>query len=120
MRSGKFIQWGLRICAMAVVLLRASQPAFACATCYTSALGAKGIQALKSGILILLLPTVAIFGTLMLLTFRYRNSCPSWRRAAPADEAPMAGSDLELLGLPSYETDPDHSRAPNSGILPIQ
>ncbi|MBI2818163.1 MAG: hypothetical protein HYX72_14610 [Acidobacteria bacterium] len=78
------------------------QTAFACPTCYTDALGPKGLQAIKSGILILLLPTIAIFATLMLLTFRYRNSCPSWRRTR-GDGQELPDSDNEVVTLRAFE-----------------
>lgn len=116
MRTSRWTKWVL---ATPAVLLSASQPAFACATCYTSSLGPKGLQAIKSGILILLLPTAAIFGALILLTFWYRNSCPSWRRVVP-EQVPPQPSQLDLLALDSYETDSAASRSHNTGILPAQ
>jgi hypothetical protein len=66
--------------ALAGVLLK-SAPAFACATCYTDAIGPKALEAIKSGILILLLPTVVIFGGVIWVTFRYRDSDTSWQTA---------------------------------------
>ncbi len=119
MRTRKLGKWGLALAALAGVCLLASQPALACATCYTSSLGPKGLQAIKSGILILLLPTAAIFGALILLTFWYRNSCPAWRRVVP-EQVPPQPSQLDLLALNSYETDSAASRPHNTSILPAQ
>lgn len=116
MRTSRWTKWVL---ATPAALLSASQSAFACATCYTDALGSKGMHAIKSGILILLLPTAAIFGALILLTFWYRNSCPSWRRVVP-EQAPPQPTQLDLLALNSYETDSVASRPHNTGILPAQ
>ncbi|MBZ5515314.1 MAG: hypothetical protein LAN62_10860, partial [Acidobacteriia bacterium] len=47
-----------------------------CAMCYTSAAAAKkaGIEALRSGILILLVPPLMIFAGIIWLTYRSRNS----------------------------------------------
>ena len=79
MRIHEMERWLAAIVVVAGVFLLASAPAFAlCATCYTAALGAKGIQALKSGILTLLIPTATLFSGLIWVTFRYRNSSPSW------------------------------------------
>ena len=46
-----------------------------CAMCYTSAESAKkaGIEALRSGILILLVPPLVMFGGIIWLTYRSRN-----------------------------------------------
>ena len=47
-----------------------------CAMCYASAAAqsAQGIRALNLGILILLIPTVVIFGGIFLVTYRRRDS----------------------------------------------
>lgn len=91
-----------RITAFAFASMAIDEGAFGCATCYTDALGSKGLHAIQSGILILLLPTIAIFAALMLLTFRYRNSCPSWRRPVTKTLRPSFSRDA-LLPL---EADP--------------
>jgi hypothetical protein len=58
---------------MAGLWMAGAAPAWACPNCYSSALGEKGLHAIKSGILILLLPTMALFGAIMVLTFRRRD-----------------------------------------------
>ena len=86
MRMGCVKKWLPVLAAVTGVFLLSSRPAFAlCATCYNPALGAKGIRALQSGILILLIPTVAIFRGLLWATFRYRNSYPNWPARAQAE-----------------------------------
>ena len=67
-----------------VGLAAASSPLFAqCAMCYQNAAaqGARGIRALNFGILILLLPPLAIAGCITRLAYRYRSS----RETTPAD-----------------------------------
>ena len=63
---------------IAVMALAAAPMAYAqgCAMCYTSAAAAKkaGIEALRSGILILLVPPLMIFAGIIWLTYRSRNS----------------------------------------------
>jgi uncharacterized membrane protein YjgN (DUF898 family) len=70
---------------VAVVAFGASSPAYAqgCAMCYTSASAAKAsaIQALRSGILILLIPSLLIFAATAVLVIRRRNQfneAPDW------------------------------------------
>ena len=107
-------RWKARVFGLAAVagaLLSSSASAFACAVCYGSSLGEKGIHALKSGILILLLPTVAMFSVLMWLTFRYRNACPSWRRALSSrvlSPGVLSSDDLPATAG-SSEVEPAHS-----------
>ncbi len=74
------------LAAIAAVLLLSSAPAHACATCYTAYMGAKAVQALKNGILILLIPTLAIFGGLLFFTFRHQSASQSWPARAQAPE----------------------------------
>jgi uncharacterized membrane protein YjgN (DUF898 family) len=71
--------------AVAAVVLAASSTAYAqgCAMCYTSASAAKAgaIQALRSGILILLIPSLLIFVATAVLVIRRRNQfneAPDW------------------------------------------
>ena len=92
MRMGCVKKWLPVLAAVTGVFLLSSRPAFAlCATCY-AALGAKGTRALQSGILILLIPTAAIFCGLLWATFRYRNSYPNW--PAPAQAEPVEGEQV--------------------------
>ena len=71
------------IALVAAAFWAASAPALAqCAMCYSTAAaqGAKGIQALNLGIIVLLIPPVTIMGGILLYAFRYRNSQESWKR----------------------------------------
>jgi hypothetical protein len=67
------------VLVLALVMLNASltPSAFAqgCAMCYqdASASGAQGSQALRHGILILLFPTLTVFGGIFGLIYRRRN-----------------------------------------------
>ncbi|SRR5579885_2081659 len=80
MASFNWKRCGVVASGSVVALLGKSAPALAfCATCYTDAIGPKALEALKSGILILLLPTVVIFSGLMWVTFRYRNNYSWWQ-----------------------------------------
>ena len=116
MRISAVKRWMPALMLVGGVSLFASAPAHAfCATCYTAAMGAKGLAALKSGILILLVPTVILFSGLMLLIFRYRNSYPYWPSAASqmqpgalADSNLLAREELRdsasvLMPLPTHE-----------------
>jgi hypothetical protein len=69
-------KWTRRVAALTGLL---SCPALAsaqgCAMCYTSAAAAKAgaVQALRSGILILLLPALAMFAGIFVVIYRSRN-----------------------------------------------
>ena len=69
--------WALGIALVGVVLLLMPVPAFAqsCALCYTQAAssGARMIQALKSGILILIAPPTFMSIGLIVVCYRKRN-----------------------------------------------
>jgi hypothetical protein len=54
-----------------------------CALCYLSAAssGSKGIEAIKNGILILLVPTLVLFGSVLWLALRRRNGPETGQRA---------------------------------------
>ena len=85
MRIRRVLKWLLVVALVAVSSLVASAPAMAlCAVCYTTAAaqGADGIQALNLGIVVLLIPPLAIFSGLLIYAFRYRNSYPSWEKRA--------------------------------------
>ena len=104
MRQSRLHGWKVTIPAAAGVLLCVCQRSMACATCYTDALGPRGMHAIKSGILILLLPAAALFSGLLLLAFRYRNSCPSWH-ATSTGQASAQTLERELLALSSLEAE---------------
>jgi len=93
MRIHEYKKWLAVLVVVAGIFLLASAPAFACPTCYTAALGAKGIQALKSGILTLLIPTATLFSGLIWVTFRYRNSYPSWQAKGTAEDRDYRDAD---------------------------
>jgi hypothetical protein len=67
-----------------------SLPAWAqgCALCYTQAAGAgaRFIQALRSGILILIFPPMAICIGLTYLSYKKRNVCRSGDEASPEND----------------------------------
>ena len=69
--------WSLAIALLAVIILLAPVPAFAqsCALCYTQAAssGSRMIQALKSGILILIAPPTFMSIGLIFVCYRKRN-----------------------------------------------
>jgi hypothetical protein len=94
----------LALMALPGTILLGSLPAAAqCAMCYASAAaaGGKGIHALKLGILVLAIPTIAIFAGLIYLAFRYRNSYSSWQ----GQSLPERLSEQSLFPLPIYEGD---------------
>jgi hypothetical protein len=72
----------------------AAVPAFAqgCAMCYNNAAASKaaGIQALKSGTLILLIPVLLLFAGILAVAFRSRN-----RFNAAVSPAPFGASGTE-------------------------
>ena len=67
-----------RFIALTVLLLAVTAPPAAaqCAMCYSTAAAqdSEAIKALNLGILVLLIPPVAIMGSILLLAFRYRNA----------------------------------------------
>ena len=77
--SSFFVRLGGQLARLIVtaVALGTARMTFAqgCAMCYTSAESAKkaGIEALRSGILILLVPPLVMFGGIIWLTYRSRN-----------------------------------------------
>ena len=86
MKRSKSI-WILAIALAGLIILLAPVPAFAqsCALCYTQAAssGARMIQALKSGILILIAPpTLGSIGVICVM-YRKRNQV---RQTEPSDE----------------------------------
>ena len=94
---------------VAVFFLNAAPAAAQCIMCYASAAGAgsRGIRALQIGILVLLVPTLAIGAGVLWLAYRRRNS--------DALESEVSGKDSNwnegLMALPvPQETDGAASR----------
>jgi hypothetical protein len=82
-----FARWGSRLALLVAATLTYGSAGVAyaqgCAMCYTSASAAKAgaIQALRSGIMILLIPTLLIFAASAVLVIRRRNQfneAPDW------------------------------------------
>jgi hypothetical protein len=70
------IRWARRVAAVTGLLFFSAQAyAQGCAMCYTSASAARAgaIQALRSGILILLVPPLAMFAGIFVVIYRSRN-----------------------------------------------
>ena len=73
--------WVRRLALAAAGVAASALPAAAqCVMCWTtaSAQRAEGIRALNFGILVLLIPPLAILSGLLLYAFRYRNTDPAW------------------------------------------
>ena len=70
--------WWLSLCLAALSALGLPPDAFAqgCAMCYTSASAAKkaGLEALRNGVLILLIPPLLIFAAILWQTYRRSNA----------------------------------------------
>ena len=79
-----------RAIALAVLLLAVTAPPAAaqCVMCYSTAAAqdSEAIKALNLGILVLLIPPVAIMGSILLLAFRYRNSDPTEAEQTPSPQ----------------------------------
>ena len=80
---------------MALDGLAAAHPAWAqgCALCYNTAAsaGARGIAALRNGILILMIPPVIIFGLVSYFTVRWGNR---FNDEIEVEERSLEGGDL--------------------------
>jgi hypothetical protein len=89
------------IALVALIILLAPMPVFAqsCALCYTQAAssGSRMIQALRSGILVLIAPPTLMSIGLIFVCYRKRNqtreddgheSDQVWRTGDPSDESP--------------------------------
>lgn len=103
MSGSKALKWTIRFMAGAAAMA-ASVPAFAqgCAMCYNNAAAARasGIQALKSGTLILLIPVLLLFAGIVGIAFRSRNRFNEAVPLAP----PAAESDWgEMLRAAEFE-----------------
>lgn len=90
-----------------VAAMAVSVPAYAqgCAMCYNDAAAARasGIQALKSGTLILLVPVLLLFAGIVAIAFRSRNRFNEAVPLAP----PAAESDWgEMLRAAEFEPPP--------------
>ena len=70
--------------------------------CYTGAAAQseQGIRALNLGILMLLLPAVAIFAGIFWMAYRNRDA---WSAETPAGEEARPGSGLLPLGFPTRQ-----------------
>lgn len=106
MAHGKrFSNWLSAATAMvAAFFLNAAPAAAQCIMCYASAAGAgsRGIHALQIGILVLLVPTLAIGGWILWLAYRRRNSDASESEISEKDTDWNEG----LMALPvPQETD---------------
>ena len=93
--------WILGIALVGLTILLAPLPAFAqsCALCYTQAAssGSRMIQALRSGILILIAPPTFMTAGMIFVCYRKRNqtrdkengeSDREWKKDDPSDETP--------------------------------
>ncbi|MBI4443021.1 MAG: hypothetical protein HY649_06555 [Acidobacteria bacterium] len=92
--------WIGRLAAGLLCLSTASTSAAAfCATCYSATAGAGGniIRSLQIGILILLLPTLAIMAGLAVLAYRRRNPDADVDAPRPEETALAAGTVAVLL-----------------------
>ena len=97
--------WIGRLAAGVLCLSPATSPAAAfCATCYSATTGAGGniIRSLQIGILILLLPTLAIMAGLAVLAYRRRNPDADADSALPEETALGA---VTVAGLLPYNKD---------------
>jgi len=96
--------WIGRLAAGVLCLSPATSPAAAfCATCYSATTGAGGniIRSLQIGILILLLPTLAIMAGLAVLAYRRRN--PDADAATRPEETALGA--VTVAGLLPYNKD---------------
>jgi hypothetical protein len=96
--------WILGIALVGLIILLAPVPAFAqsCALCYTQAAssGSRMIQALRSGILILIAPPTFMTASMIFVCYRKRNqtrdtesgeSGREWKKNHPSDHTPSKG-----------------------------
>lgn len=75
-RLAGWASWGKRIgLGLFLIWTTASTAAAQCVMCYASAsnAGSKAIQALRSGILVLVIPTALVFGGIMFIALRHRK-----------------------------------------------
>ena len=93
--------WILGMTLVGLIILLAPVPAFAqsCALCYTQAAssGSRMIQALRSGILILIAPPTFMTAGMIFVCYRKRNqtrdhdggeSDRKWKKNDPSDDTP--------------------------------
>jgi hypothetical protein len=87
---GKALKGWVAALVALVLLLPAGEPAWAqgCAMCYTAAAAARAtaIKALRSGILILLVPPGVIFIAILVVAYRRRNSFNEPEESAEASD----------------------------------
>ena len=99
--------WMKALGGLAAAVWAAPVPAAAqCVLCYLSAAssGAKGAQALRWGILVMIVPTLALFGGVILLAIRRRNPV----ERAPEESILTGHEDSERL-LPLSTGQQSHS-----------
>ena len=97
------VQWARRAAALAGLLFFSAQGfAQGCAMCYTTAASAKAgaIQALRSGILILLVPPLVMFAAIFVVIYRSRNRF--YDAADWTDEQDREWREI-LMGMDSVE-----------------
>ena len=80
---------GIAIVGLAMVILCAPAFSQSCALCYTQAAssGSRMIEALRSGILVLIVPPTSMWLVIVAIAYKKRNQFKH------ADNAPGAGSD---------------------------
>ena len=112
MNCHRALQWTIRFMAGAAgIFAAASAFAQGCAMCYNNAAASKaaGIQALKSGTLILLIPVLLLFAGILAAAFRSRN-----RFNAAYAEPPTGTAGTQAGWTPRQEIEPWHAAAENS------
>jgi hypothetical protein len=102
--------WILAIALVGLIILLAPVPAFAqsCALCYTQAAqsGSRMIQALKSGILILIAPPTFMSIGMIVVCYRKRNQT----RDDVTDESDREWKKNDLQGEDLQDEDPSNGR----------
>jgi hypothetical protein len=92
------------IVAVVLVVLATPLPVLAqsCALCYTQAAssGARMIQALRSGILILIIPPTLMSVGMIFIMYRNRNRCRDTAEAIPLWKTPGVSSPTPTLWPP--------------------
>jgi cbb3-type cytochrome oxidase subunit 3 len=121
MNRFRALKWMIGIIE-AVLVMTASVPAFAqgCAMCYNNAAAAKAsaIQALRSGVLILLFPVLILFIGILVAAFRSRNR---FNQAEAATCPPVSGDAGEWANLlTAREIEPLRAASDAQSVLPAE
>ncbi len=84
----RLARWGVALATFATCSAAYAQ---GCAMCYTSASSAKAaaIQALRSGILILLVPVLVFSAAIIVVVFLRRNQFHEWGERLPSQDDEM-------------------------------